>query len=124
MGLYDDAVSEFRIAAIDPQRRIDCLTLEGICLRDRGDFPVAEELFQSTLALEGLTEEEQLSINYELAFLYETMGRKDESVHIYRRVLSISPGFRDAAKKIACLQGIEEGEETELLELDAEDLDP
>ena len=45
MGLYDDAVSEFRIAAIDPQRRIDSLTLQGICLRDKGDFAEAEEIF-------------------------------------------------------------------------------
>lgn len=123
MGLYDDAVSEFRIAAGDPQRRTDCLTLQGICFRDKGDFAGAEQLFQITLSLEDLTEEEQLSINYELAFLYENMERKEESVEIYRRVLSINPGFRDAAKRIACLQGIEEGEETELLELDAEDLD-
>jgi len=123
MGLYDDAVSEFRIAAIDPKRKIDCLTLQGICFRDKGDFTGAEELFKNALSLEGLTDEEKLSINYELAFLCEIMGRKEESVQIYRRVLSINPGFRDAAKKIAYLQGIEEGEETELLELDAEDLD-
>ncbi|HTY20583.1 MAG TPA: hypothetical protein VMC44_03025 [Geobacteraceae bacterium] len=124
MGLYDDAVSEFRIAAIDPQRRIDCMTLQGICLRDKGDYAGAEEIFRNTLVMDGLSGEERLSINYELAFLCETVGRKEEGVRFYREVLAINPGFRDAAKKIAYLQGNEEGEETDLLELDVEEFDP
>ena len=123
MGLYDDAVSEFRIAAIDPQRRIDCMTLQGICLRDKGDHAGAEEIFRNALVMDGLSGEERLSINYELAFLCETVGRKEEAVRFYLEVLAINPGFRDAAKKIAYLQGNEMGEETDLLELDVEEFD-
>jgi Flp pilus assembly protein TadD len=124
MGLFDEAISEFQIAAIAPQRKIDCLTLEGICHRDKGDFPSAEEIFINTLALDGLKREEILSINYEMAFLCESVGRQEDAVRYYREVRAINPGFRDAAKKIAHLQGKDESEDTELLELDVEEFDP
>jgi tetratricopeptide (TPR) repeat protein len=124
MGLFDEAISEFQTAATDPKRKIDCLTLEGICQRDKGDFAGAEDVFINTLALEGLTDEEKLSLNYELAFLCESAGRHEDAVRYYREVRAINPGFRDAAKKIAHLQGSDEPEETELLELDVEEFDP
>jgi tetratricopeptide (TPR) repeat protein len=124
MGLFDEAISEFQTAAADPKRKIDCLTLEGICQRDKGDFTAAEDVFINTLALDGLTGEEKLSLTYELAFLCESSGRQEDAVRYYREVRAINPGFRDAAKKIAHLQGRDEPEETELLELDVEEFDP
>jgi tetratricopeptide (TPR) repeat protein len=124
MGLFDEAISEFQTAAIDPKRKIDSLTLEGICLRDKGDLAGAENVFINTLALDGLTGEEKLSLSYELAFLCESAGRQEDAVRYYREVRAINPGFRDAAEKIAHLQGSDEPEETEPLELDVEEFDP
>jgi tetratricopeptide (TPR) repeat protein len=123
MELFTDAITEFQTAAMDPQRKIDCLTLEGICYRDKGDIAKAEEIFINTLSLQGLTGEEQLSLNYELAFLYETVGRQEDALRFYRQVRAINPGFRDAAKKIAHLQGSDDTDEMELLELDVEEFD-
>lgn len=123
MELFADAITEFQTAAHDPQRKIDCLTLEGICYRDKGDVAKAEEIFINTLSLQGLSGEEQLSLNYELAFLYETGGRKEDALRLYRQVRAINPEFRDAAKKIAHLQGSDDSEEMELLELDVEEFD-
>ncbi|MGA2152656.1 MAG: tetratricopeptide repeat protein [Geobacteraceae bacterium] len=123
MELFADAITEFQTAALDPQRKIDCLTLEGICYRDKGDVAKAEEIFINTLSLQGLSGEEQLSLNYELAFLYETGGRQEDALRLYRQVRAINPEFRDAAKKIAHLQGSEDSEEMELLELDVEEFD-
>jgi tetratricopeptide (TPR) repeat protein len=123
MELFTDAITEFQTAAMDPQRKIDCLTLEGICYRDKGEVAKAEEIFINTLSLQGLTGEEQLSLNYELAFLYETVGRQEDALRLYRQVRAINPGFRDAAKKIAHLQGSDDSDEMELLELDVEEFD-
>jgi len=123
MELFADAITEFQTAALDPQRKIDCLTLEGICYRDKGDVAKAEEIFINTLSLQGLSGEEQLSLNYELAILYETGGRQEDALRLYRQVRAINPEFRDAAKKIAHLQGSDDSEELELLELDVEEFD-
>ena len=123
MELFADAITEFQTAALDPQRKIDCLTLEGICYRDKGDVAKAEEIFINTLSLQGLSGEEQLSLNYELAILYETGGRQEDALRLYRQVRAINPEFRDAAIKIAHLQGSDDSEEMELLELDVEEFD-
>jgi tetratricopeptide (TPR) repeat protein len=126
MGLFDDAIAEFQAAAFNPRRKIDCLTLEGICYRDRGDFNRAEEVFISARLQTGLSDEELLSLNYELAFLYETVGRSDEALHLYRQVRAADSVFRDAAQRIRLLSGgdaLHEHDELELLELEVEEFD-
>jgi tetratricopeptide (TPR) repeat protein len=123
MGLLDDAVSEFQIAAMDPHRKIDCMTLQGICYRDKGDVAKAEDIFNHALSQNELNSEERLSLNYELAFLCENVGRQSDALRLYRQVRAINPGFRDATKKIAHLIGSEEPDDMELLELDVEEFE-
>jgi len=43
MGLFDEAIKEFCMASVDPLRQVDCLTLLGICLREKGDPDAAEK---------------------------------------------------------------------------------
>jgi tetratricopeptide (TPR) repeat protein len=121
MGLLDDAVSEFRIAAMDPKRRTDCLTLQGICNRDKGDFASAEAILTMALADGGLSSEEILNLNYEIASLCEAMGRNDDALSYYRKAKALNPGFRDVANRIASLQGGEERDDAEFLELEDEE---
>jgi pentatricopeptide repeat protein len=126
MALFDAAIAEFQAASVDPQRRIDCLTLEGICLRDMGDCTRAEEVFTDTLAMHGLNGEETVSLNYELAVLYEMVGRHEDALRLYRHVRADTPGFRDVAEKIMLLHGGEdspEHDDMELLELEVEEVD-
>lgn len=126
MCLFDDAINEFQTASQAPQRRIDCLTLEGVCYRDKGDYAKAEEIFNNILAMQGVTGEEIVSLRYELAILFETVGRQKEALQLYRQVQSDNPGYRDAVKKIALLHGendAQEQDEIEFLELDVEELD-
>jgi tetratricopeptide (TPR) repeat protein len=126
MGLFDAAIAEFQAASIDPQRRIDSLTLVGVCFRDMGSCTKAEEVFTDTLLMQGLTGEEKVSLNYELAFLYEKIGREEDALRLYRQVRAETPGFRDAAKRITLLEGGEDSLEhvdMELLELEVEEVD-
>lgn len=126
MGLYDAAIAEFHAASVDPQRRIDCLTLEGVCFRDKGDCTKAEEVFTDALLAQCLTGEEKASLNYELAVLYEKEGREEDAIRLYCQVRADNPEFRDAAKKITLLRGGEdtsEHDDMELLELEVEEVD-
>jgi tetratricopeptide (TPR) repeat protein len=105
MGLYDDAIKEFMIASADRLRQADCLTLQGICLQEKGDLAKAEEVFLSGLETFKLDPENLLNIKYELALLYEIAKRKDESLRFFRDVFATNPGYRDTARKIAELHG-------------------
>lgn len=107
MGLFDDAIKEFRAAGSDPVRGLDCLTLQGVCCREKGDFAEAESILVSGLSRKDLDTDRILSLQYELGLLYETAGRKEDAVRSFREVFGIKPGFRDTMKKIAVLSGKE-----------------
>jgi tetratricopeptide (TPR) repeat protein len=105
MGLYDEAMNEFRIAAADPLRAVDCVILQGICLGEKGDLRKAEEIIESGIGQFGRDPEKVLNLKYELALLYENSGRTEEALRTYRDVFTANPSFRDTAKKIAKLHG-------------------
>ena len=107
MGLYGDAIKEFTVAAGNPRRRLDCLTLQAICYREWGEPGNAEELLQRGLSLEVLSAEERMSLSYELAFLFETTGGLDEAISLYREVHGINPSFHDVANRLSTLVGEE-----------------
>jgi tetratricopeptide (TPR) repeat protein len=108
MGLYDDAINEFQIAAADPLRKADCLTLQGICFQEKGDLTKAEEVFLCGIERFALEPENLLNIKYELALLYETAGRKDDALHYFRDVFASCPGYRNTASKVADLHDSDE----------------
>lgn len=121
MGLFDDAIKEFQTASVNPQRRVDCLTLQAVCYREKGEFGMAEELLQNGIGLEELADAELLSIKYELALLFESSGRMDDALRIYCEVNAVNPDFHGVAGKIALLKGVAETQE--IIDLDLEDIE-
>ncbi len=124
MGLYDDAIAEFQAAARAAERAADCLTLQGICHRDKGDVDRAEEAFRKGMTLAGLSTEEALSLKYELALLLESIGRTDDALQLFREVRAVNSDFREIIARIVAIAGDSEAkaaEELELLELEVEE---
>ena len=118
MGLYNAAIKEFTVAAANPQRRLDCLTLQAICYREKGEPAKAEELLKRGRDLKVLSVDERMSLSYELAFLFESTGAVDEAVRLYREVLEVNPGFHDVAERLATLAG---DEPLDVIELELEE---
>ena len=107
MGLYDDAIAEFQAASRDPRRKLDCIILQGMCCRDKGDVARAEGVLKKGMALAagGSPGEDPAPLQYELALLYESTGRVEEALLLYRQIKAIAPRFRDTVTRIAVLQG-------------------
>jgi tetratricopeptide (TPR) repeat protein len=105
MGLHDDAIKEFRISVNDPDRKLDSLTLQGICFRDQENYADAEEVFAALLSLDSLDSDRILALRYELGLLYEAAGRREEALQSFREIFGNNPGFRDTMQKIAFLSG-------------------
>lgn|GEM_PF-1081088 len=125
MGLFDDAVAEFRAASVDPARAADCACLEGICWRDKGDLAAAEEAFGKGLQLASLSTESLLNLKYELAYLYECQDRPDDAITLYREIVRANPGLRDSQLRLYKLGGeeIQDLLDDELIDLE-EDKEP
>ena len=99
MGLYDEAINEFRQASLDPLRRVECLILQCACLRERGELEKAISMLQALLK-PGLREEESCAVKYELAAGYESAGRNDESNILLNEIYAINPDFRDINSRL------------------------
>ncbi len=99
MGLLEDAIGEFDRAMRDSSRRIDCLTLKGLCLAETGAFERAEESLKEGLSLDGLTADNSNGLLFELGILYERMGRPAEAVKCFQFVIDSDPFFRDVGSR-------------------------
>ena len=115
MGLFDDAINEFRQAGVDPARTVECLVLQGVCLREKGDVVTAENYLRSLLK-PGLDIEDTCTIKYELALTCEALGKKDLAAVLLTEIDSANPGFRDVRSRL------DAAEEEDSLDFSDEDL--
>lgn len=99
MGLFDEAINEFRQASSDPARRMGCLVMQGACLRERGDLEKALGILQA-LVNPGLSLEDSCAVNYELVITYEVMGKIDQANALLNEIEAANPGFRDVSSRL------------------------
>ncbi|WP_053550584.1 tetratricopeptide repeat protein [Desulfuromonas soudanensis] len=111
MGLLDDAVNEFDNAMRNPLRMLDCLTLKGICLIEKGDFEGAEDVFRSAMSRSELSDVDRMGLSFEMGLLYEAWSRPDQSLAQFQAVAEADRSFRDVGEKILALQKVIENEE-------------
>jgi tetratricopeptide (TPR) repeat protein len=104
MGLWDDAIGEFRIAAEDPTRKISSELMIGMCHVGAGRFEDAISIFDDALRVRGLQESEKLALLYEKGKVYELMGDGEKALDIYNEILNTDPGFADVVDRIDSLE--------------------
>ena len=99
MGLFDEAINEFRQASKDPSKRVECLIMQCACLRERGEVDRAITMLQ-TLLKPGLSKENSCAVKYELATGYETTGNREEANRLLNEIKATDPGFRDISSRL------------------------
>ncbi len=104
MGLFEDAVAEFDYAMRHPSRKIDCLTLKGMCQVDLGRFDAAEATFKAGLGDRKLSSDERMSLLYELGVLLENRGRLDEAHETFQQVADIDLFYRNIGDRLQTLK--------------------
>lgn len=104
MGLLDDAVSEFDQAMKSASRRLDALTLKGICLKDKGDLGGAEDALKAALELPDVADANRCNLYFELALLFEERSQPKDALEFFEKAAGIDPSFRDAGQRIAVLR--------------------
>src|SRR6185369_7886523 len=100
MGLYDEAINEFRQASQDELRRVECLIMQCACLRERGELEKAISMLQALLQ-PGLSDEEICAVKYELAQGYESAGQKELAKQLFGEINAANPGFKDISSRLS-----------------------
>ena len=104
MGLIDEAIAEFQIAAKDPKRFLECCSMLGLCFVEKGMHKLAVKWYQKGLETPGYSEDEYQGLRFDLAQSYEQLGETDRALEIFQEVYGISANYRNVAKRVKELQ--------------------
>jgi pilus assembly protein FimV len=104
MGLYDAAVAEFRMLAVDKSRAVFALTMIGECVEAKGELGEAVARYKEALNLAQATPQESVELYYLLGAVFEQLGDVREALYFFENVGKRDPGFRDVNRRIAALK--------------------
>ncbi|HEY7512409.1 MAG TPA: tetratricopeptide repeat protein, partial [Vicinamibacteria bacterium] len=105
MGLVDEAIAEFQLAAKDESRLLECASMLGICFLEKGMPKLAVKWFEKGLSVPGRTEEEYQGLRYDLAMAHEASGETDKALSLFTDLYGQDANFRDVAAKVRELGG-------------------
>ena len=104
MGLIDEAIAEFQIAAKDPNRLLECCSMLGLCFVEKGMPKLAVKWYQRGLEKEGYSEDEYEGLRFDMAQAHESAGDLAEALEAYQEVYGVNANYRNVAKKVKELQ--------------------
>jgi tetratricopeptide (TPR) repeat protein len=104
MGLIDEAIAEFQLAAKDESRTLECSSMLGICFMDKGMPKLAVKWFEKGLKAPDRTDEEYQGLRYDLAMAHEAAGDMDKALHLFTDLYGQNANFRDVAAKVRDLR--------------------
>lgn len=101
MGLVDEAIRQFEVAAKDPLWRSRALTMAASLRVHRGEAKQAVTQLKQAIEV-AHTEDERCEASYELARVYETIGQIPAAVEQLR---AVKAGYRDRDERLSALLG-------------------
>ncbi|HSJ96074.1 MAG TPA: hypothetical protein VLC53_03315, partial [Myxococcota bacterium] len=104
MGLFEDAIGEFRYALGSPTRRLDALQLMGLCAIDLGRGQDAVGHLEQALASPEVPAEREAPLRYELGRAYLVLPDPVRALDAFRRVQELEPDHQDVAERVAALE--------------------
>ncbi|RIK96078.1 MAG: hypothetical protein DCC71_22715 [Proteobacteria bacterium] len=107
MGLYEDAIGEFRYALGSSERRLDALHMMGVCALDVARPADAVGHLEQALASPDVPPGREVALRYDLGRAYEALGDRERAFDAFGRVVDLEPDFQDVAQRIEALRTVE-----------------
>ena len=104
MGLVDEAIAEFQLAAKDERRLLECTSMLGMCFVEKGMPKLAVKWFEKGLAAPGRADDEYKGIRYDLADALEQSGELHQALSAFEEVFGQDASFRDVGERIERLK--------------------
>ncbi len=116
MGLLEDAIREFQVAAKDPKRTLQSSSMLALCYMDKGLYHLAIEELRKVVDLMGPTDHGYLEAKCDLADACVKNNEHDTALKLYKEIQAQNSSFKDIARKVKILESMpaegKEGEET------------
>jgi tetratricopeptide (TPR) repeat protein len=104
MGLTDEAIGEFQIAAKDPARAVECCSMLGLCFVEKGLAPLAIQWFQKGLESPAIKDSERWGLQYDLASVHEQAGDAGRAYELYLGIYGQNSNYRDVVARVKTLE--------------------
>jgi thioredoxin-like negative regulator of GroEL len=99
-GNFNDAVPELQKARQNPNTRLRAMSLLGRCFVLKGMTDMAANQFLAAANEMTAMDSVKKDTLYELAMVYEKMGKKDDYLKCLKEIIEVDYGFRDAAQRV------------------------
>jgi pilus assembly protein FimV len=100
MGLLDEAIGEFQVAAKDVGHLVLCCSMLGLCFLDKGLPELAVKWYRRGLQAPGLGEEDHQGLLYDLGCAYLEVDDRDSAYQAFVELYGINNGYRDVVARI------------------------
>ncbi|MFU8856403.1 MAG: tetratricopeptide repeat protein [Deferrisomatales bacterium] len=104
MGLLEDALQEFQVAARGPDKARDAYASLALVYRDLGRYGDAAAALRMALAAPSNTAEDRAAILYELGETAEAEGAWDRALQSFQKAAELDPTHRDVGGRIQRLR--------------------
>ena len=104
MGLVDEAIAEFQKALRGPENRVRTYEAIGQCFIEKGQNQMAATILARALNEKGQTDDQLVGVLYLLGRANEALGRGDDALQYYQRVLVVDIQFHDVADRLSALE--------------------
>jgi tetratricopeptide (TPR) repeat protein len=104
MGLHDQAVESFRLAAQDPAFTYRAAEMIGRCLLEQGRFADAARELDEALRSPHVPHEAALGLRYQLGLAHEAAGDTRAALAEFERVFAAQANYSDVALKLRLLR--------------------
>jgi tetratricopeptide (TPR) repeat protein len=104
-GNIQDAIPELQRAKQNPSVRLKAMSMLGRCFVQKNMFDMAAGQFQSAVSEMTAMDTVKKDTLYELALVYEKMGKKDDYLRCLKEIIEVDYGYKDAAQRVESSYG-------------------
>ena len=100
MGLIDEAIGEFQLAAKDRSFLVSCCSNLGLCFLEKGIPELAVKWYRRGLDAPGVSEDDSLGLLYDLGNAYLSTSDNDTAYKTFVELYGINSNYRDVVARI------------------------
>lgn len=104
MGLIDEAIGEFQVAAKSSDFFVKCCSMLGFCFREKGMTDLAVKWYSRGIEKGAGDEEALLGLRYDLAALLQEAGDGQRAMELFTEIYGANAKYRDVAERLSCLR--------------------
>ena len=106
MGMIDDAINEFQLAAKDPKKTVQSSIMLVLCYMDKKLYPLAIKELKKNMESISPDDGSYIGIKFDLARAYEKNNEYDNALKLYMEIYAQNPNFRDIKHKIENIKSL------------------